>query len=128
MRSSPVKWQKATPELIATFERFVPEGPGVERRKMFGYPCAFVNGQMFMGCHQANDMILRLSESDRAAFLSLDGAHQFEPMPGRPMREYVVAPDWMKENAAEFEKWIGRALAYASGLPPKEKEPRRKRR
>src|SRR5438046_4701621 len=46
LRATAMAWRKSPPELIATFERVVPAG-GAERRLMFGYPAAFVNGKMF---------------------------------------------------------------------------------
>ena len=36
------KWQPSSPELIACFDACLPHAAGVERRQMFGYPCAFV--------------------------------------------------------------------------------------
>ncbi len=43
------KWEKSPQALVQLFDRVLPESPNVERRKMFGYPCAFVNGNMFAG-------------------------------------------------------------------------------
>ena len=40
------KWKKSPPELVATFDAAIAGKPGVERRQMFGYPCAFLNGNM----------------------------------------------------------------------------------
>ncbi len=85
------KWHAAPADLVRVFGEMVRLMPGVEVRKMFGYPCAFFQGQIFAGLHQES-MILRLSEEDRARFLTIEGASQFEPMAGRPMREYVVIP------------------------------------
>jgi hypothetical protein len=31
-------WRTSPPELVDLFERAVPQGRGIERRKMFGYP------------------------------------------------------------------------------------------
>ncbi len=42
-----MKWQKPTPQLIETFDRILPQAPGVDRRKMFGYPSGFVNGTWY---------------------------------------------------------------------------------
>jgi TfoX/Sxy family transcriptional regulator of competence genes len=120
------KWQHAPQELVAIFLEAVKYLPEAETRKMFGYPCAFVNGQMFTGLHQDN-MILRLSEADRAAFRALDGAHPFEPMPGRPMREYSVVPDSMLHNLPELDAWLAKSFKYAKSLPPKEKKAARKK-
>jgi len=116
-----MKWKKAPQQLIDTFNHIAPEGPGIEKRKMFGYPCRFVNRNLFMGLHQEN-MILRLSEQDRKAFLKLKQAHQFEPMPGRIMREYVLVPSWMLENTNQLNEWIKKSLTYVSSLPPKVKK------
>jgi TfoX/Sxy family transcriptional regulator of competence genes len=117
-------WKKSPSELVALFERVrPPEEAGVRHRQMFGYPCCFVNDNLFMGLHQDN-LMLRLSESDRIAFLRLPGAREFEPMPGRPMREYVTMPHAMLNDVAELRSWIQRSLTYASSLQPKAKRPR----
>ena len=109
----------APEELKTTFEKAMLSVPLAEKRKMFGYPCAFINGQMFAGLHQTN-MILRLSAEDRPRFLELEGAQIFEPMPGRPMREYVVIPHAMLNQESELDAWLTKAFNYASSLPPKE--------
>ena len=119
-----MKWKKTSRQLIEIFNDVVPEDKGVDRRKMFGYPCAFKNGNMFMGLHQKN-MFLRLSKEDREAFLQLDQASQFEPMPGRIMREYVVIPFWILKDKEKLKEWIRKSLAYVSSLPPK---PRKKQK
>ena len=97
--------------------------PGAETRKMFGYPAAFYNGQMFAGLFQES-MFLRLGSDDRAAFLALPGSHVFAPMAGRPMREYVVVPEAMLAAPADLAPWLDRALAYAAALPPKPEKAR----
>ncbi len=121
------KWAKAAPQMVELFHEVFPEGTGAEKRQMFGYPCGFVNGNMFMGLHGERSFILRLSPPDREAFLRLDGASRFEPTPGRAMQEYVVAPESMLADQAQLESWIGRALAYGSGLQPKAKKERKTR-
>ena len=108
----------APEELKSTFEKAMLSVPLAEKRKMFGYPCAFTNGQMFAGLHQEN-MILRLSAEDRLRFLELEDAKVFEPMPGRPMREYVVIPESILIKESELDAWLVKAFEYASSLPPK---------
>jgi hypothetical protein len=44
-----VAWKKSPPALVERFEAIVPALSGAERRKMFGYPAAFVGGNMFAG-------------------------------------------------------------------------------
>jgi TfoX/Sxy family transcriptional regulator of competence genes len=111
------KWRPAPPALIEQFSAAVGALPDVDTRKMFGYPAAFVHGNMFAGLFQ-DSVILRLSPDDRGA---LRGATQFEPMPGRPMREYVVAPAAVVDSAAQLRAWLGRARSFAAMLPPKAK-------
>jgi TfoX/Sxy family transcriptional regulator of competence genes len=115
-----MKFEKADPEVVNFFDTIAP-GPevGVEKRKMFGYPCRFVNGNMFAGLHN-NNMILRLPEKDRADFVKL-GGRPFEPMPGRIMKEYVVVPKELFRSR-RLKAWIERSLTYASSLPPKRKK------
>jgi hypothetical protein len=116
-----VAWRKAPAELIATFEAVLPDDPRVEPRQMFGCPCAFAGGNMFMGLHQEN-MALRLAEGDRERYLALPGAAIFEPMPGRSMREYVVATPELLADRAALKRWVARAFAYAASLPVKAKK------
>ncbi|MCI4360833.1 MAG: TfoX/Sxy family protein, partial [Thermoplasmata archaeon] len=87
-----MKLPAADPGAVARFEQLCPTGPGISVRPMFGQPAAFVTGRMFFGVF-GGDVFVRLSEEDRKTGLLLPGARPFEPMPGRPMREYVVLPE-----------------------------------
>ncbi len=122
-----MKWAKPSPEIIKAFDQRLPKVSGVEKRQMFGYPAGFINGTWFMGCFQENDIVLRLSDKDREEFLKLEQARQFEPMPGRAMREFVVIPSWLMSNPEQMMMWIYRALEYAAQLPPKTKKSKRSR-
>ena len=113
-----MKWRKAPEALVRKFAAIVPPDPRVEQRKMFGYPAAFVAGNLFMGLYQ-DALILRLSDEDRRAFLTVKGASIFEPMPGRAMREYVVVPPPMIARARALTEWIRRSFDYAASIPPK---------
>ena len=115
---------KPAPEWIkAFFAETLGDFPMAEQRKMFGYPCAFINGQMFVGVF-ADRLMMRLPEEERAKFLKLPGAKLFEPMAGRPMKEYVEVPDEVLKSAA-LKKWLKKSLAYAQSLPPKVKKKQR---
>ncbi len=119
------KFEPAPEELVHTFEGAMKDFPMATQRKMFGYPAAFVNGNMFTGLFQ-DAMFLRLSDEDRAAFRSEFGARLFEPMPGRPMRGYVVVPRYVLHSPRLLALWIGKGMAYAQTLPPKAKRQRKK--
>jgi len=115
-----MKMKKAPPALVALFAEVAP-GPPAQRRTMFGYPCSFLNGNLFIGLH-SDGMILRLPEALRAELLHDRGAKIFEPMPGRPMREYVIVPKSMLEDRKTLAKWIERSRTFAASLKPKAKK------
>ncbi|WP_455369938.1 TfoX/Sxy family protein [[Eubacterium] cellulosolvens] len=116
-----MKWEKSSQKLTEIFESLIPKSSKIEYRKMFGYPCCFINGNMFMGLHQEN-IFLRLSEKDKKNFLNLNNAFQFEPMPGRVMKEYVIVPSSLLKSKSSLKKWISKSLTYAKQLPAKKKK------
>ena len=118
-------FSKAPPELVALFEQVVAGLPMAETRRMFGYPAAFANGQMFVSLFGDN-MILRLPEPERIAFIQKQHTQLFEPMPGRPMKEYVVVPPALLKAGRPLDEWLGKAAAYAQSLPPKPAKAKRK--
>lgn len=109
-------WRKSPPALIAAFDAALPTDARVERRKMFGYPAAFVNGNLFCGLHQ-EDVIVRLSEPQRKA-LEKAGGRKWSPTPGRVMREYMLLPDGASGDARRLSNWLGKSFAFAAALPP----------
>jgi TfoX/Sxy family transcriptional regulator of competence genes len=110
-------WKKSPPQLIEAFDAALPADPRVERRQMFGYPCAFVGGNMFTGLHEDN-LVVRLSPEARAELLAKRGAAPFQPM-GRVMREYVLVPKAMTVRKQELAAWLAEAFRFASSLPSK---------
>ncbi len=118
-------WQKSKPALVEAFYEALPGDAAVERRKMFGYPCAFVGGNMFTGLHQQN-LVVRLPETKREKLLATAGASRFEPMQGRVMREYVVVPKSMLADRTTLRRWIREAFRYAASLPAKTKPSKHK--
>jgi len=115
------KWKPAPTEAVVAFEAATSGLVGAEPRKMFGYSCVFAKGNMFAGLHEAG-MVLRLPDKQRAEFLRLKDARQFEPMPGRVMREYVVVPVGLLNAPEKLRAWVERSLGYVSSLPAKPKK------
>ena len=64
-------------------------------------------------------MIVRLAEPSREKLLKTAGARIFEPMPGRPMREYVILPVSVIQHQEKLRFWVARALEYGLTLKPK---------
>jgi hypothetical protein len=122
-----MKIRPPAPAMVELFGRLLP-ATGGEGRKMFGCPCAFLGGNMFMGLYE-DRLFLRLAERDRAELLAVEGAEPFAPM-GHPMREYVVVPAaWMEGDAdGELHTFAAKAACYGKSLPPKaRKRPMTKR-
>jgi len=112
------KFTKAPDALVTLFARATSALPGIESRKMFSYPAAFINGNMF-SCLFQSRMILKLSEADRDACAREFGAKPFEPMPGRPMREYIAVPDAVLRSPTLLDSWLRRSYGHAAALPAK---------
>src|SRR6266516_2210726 len=71
----------------------------VELGKMFGMPCVKASGKAVAGYFKG-DMVFKLRDAEaRERALELDGARLFDPMGGRPMKEWVQVP------AAHVDRW-----------------------
>ena len=114
------------PELIDRFGQMLERFPELERRKMFGYPAAFVAaGHMVTGLHGPN-WIVRLGEQEQDLLRAAGGA-DFEPMPGRPMKGFLRLPNDVVVDDEAVASWIGRAATFAATLPPKKPKSKKKR-
>ncbi len=117
-----MNWQKTPAELVELFDASLPDDPAVQRRKMFGYPAAFVSGNMFAAMHQS-DMIVRLPKDQYDELLAIPGAGPFEPMPGRAMTGYAVIPETILGDPRLVRGWLERGFAHAAAMPPKLRKP-----
>ena len=103
------------------FTALVPDNPAVALRPMFGNLAAFVNGNMFCGLF-GEDLFVRVAEADRERLVAEGGA-DFAPMPGRPVKGYVMLPPEWQQRSERSRGWIERALETTSALPAKERKP-----
>ena len=126
-RKKPPRWRRSPPELAQALDAALPDDPRIERRPMFGFPCAFTGGRLFAGLHQA-DILVRLDEADREKLLAEPGARVFEPMKGRPMREYVLVPPALHDDPRALRGWIARALEFTASMPPKKPRASKKKK
>jgi TfoX/Sxy family transcriptional regulator of competence genes len=116
------KFEKSPPELVERFKATLDRhaGPDVTRRQMFGYPCAWINGNMATGLF-ANQWWVRVSEPERDELLAIPGAHPFEVMPGKAMGRNVTMPPSIVDDDAALDTWVDKALTFTRTLPPKTK-------
>ena len=112
---------KADDEAKAYFRSLVPDDPRVEVKPMFGNLAAFVNKNMFLAL-SGEQVAVRLPEADRSKLLQEPGSSVFEPMPGRPMGEYVALPAAWRKDRAKTGRWVKRSHEWAAQLPPKKKK------
>jgi len=89
--------------------------PHVARAKMFGMPSVKVNGNAFLGYFEG-DLICKLTGGERDAALKLKGAKLFDPMGGRPMKEWVQIP---AAHATKWKKFADAAQKFVETLPKK---------
>jgi hypothetical protein len=76
--------------------------------KMFGMPCLKNNGKAFAGYFNSA-MIFKLTAPEHGEALALPDARLFDPMGGRPMKEWVEVP---VEHAARWPELARAALRY----------------
>lgn len=80
--------------------------------KMFGMPCLKnSNGKAFAG-YTDGGMVFKLAGTSHAEALALTGARLFDPMGGRPMKEWVVIP---AEHSTRWIEFARDALDYVGG-------------
>lgn len=122
---SQLKWEKMSQETAGRLASIV-QPFACQKKPMFGHEVYWVNGNMFAGVFQ-DSIFFRLSPEDRAEFLGKFGdAKQFEPMAGRPMKDYVVVPESVLVDKGLVNTWMERSYAFTKSLPEKKAKARKK--
>jgi hypothetical protein len=111
-------FEKAPPALVERFGAVAARHPEAQQKKMFGYPALFVGGNLATGLF-ADRWMIRLPDVDRADLLTLPGAGDFEPMPGKPMKGYAVLPADVVDDDQALDAWLAKSIAYVRTLPAK---------
>src|SRR5207248_7994973 len=96
-----MKFTKPPAELVERFNAALPAHPDLTPKKMFGYPASFVKGNFFTGLHNDN-VVIRLPDEVKAGLTELKGAPQFDPMGGRPMKQWWVLPKSVTGDGAKL--------------------------
>jgi TfoX/Sxy family transcriptional regulator of competence genes len=113
-------FEKSPAALVERFNTVLERHPDVQRRQMFGYPAAFIGGNMVTSLFN-DHWVIRLPDADREELLAIDGAGPFAPMPDRPMKGYAIVPSSIVADDAALDVWLERAFAHGRSLPPKKK-------
>lgn len=90
--------------LDALAEGLSDNGIAFERSQMFGSPGLRLpgKGKFFLTLVDGDELIFKLEGGAHATALGLDGAHLFEPMAGRPMKQWVQVPPAHRGRYLEF--------------------------
>ena len=110
-------FSKSPPELVDRFAAVMDRYPDAVRKKMFGYPAAFVGGNMATGLF-ADQWVVRLPDDEIEPARAV-GAELLEVMPGKTMKAFVVIPATDVEDDAALRGWVERGLAHAASMPAK---------
>lgn len=107
---------KATDAALADVRAIVADlSPGlpVVAASMFGMPSVrYSAGKAFIGT-TGDQLIFKLSGTALDDALALEGAALFDPMHGRPMRQWVVVPSEHRDRYLD----LGREAALTDGPP-----------
>ena len=123
-----MKFRKADPADVARFGAALPAHPALQRRTMFGYPAAFVNGNYFAGLYE-DRFVVRLPDALRDRFTELAEGEPFDPMRrGEPIKDWWVIPPGISDSEERLGAFLTDALTEVAKLPPKAAKPRRSRR
>lgn len=109
---------------VAAYEAALPDDPRVERKMMFGSPCAFVNRQMFFGTFEQT-LVARIGPERVLAVGEEAGMQVFTPSPGKQWNDYVQME--LTVDPARVADLASEALLWAVALPKKVKRPKKKR-
>jgi hypothetical protein len=113
-----MKMVKSPPDLVERFDAVLARYPDVGRKQMFGYPAAFVGGNLATSLF-ADHWVVRLAPLDLDALMKLEGSGELEVMPGRRMNGYGIVPPAIVADDDELGGWLDRAFEYVRTLPPK---------
>lgn len=103
--------------LVERFSAILDGYPDATRKKMFGYPAAFVGGNLATSLFH-DRWVVRLPD-DEAEAAKAAGAESFEPVAGRPMKAFVLIPTADVDDDATIRGWVERGLAHAASMPAK---------
>jgi hypothetical protein len=104
------KMPKACPKTVERFEALA-EGfvaRGAKRSKMFGMPVLKAGDKVFAGTF-GDAMTFKLGPEELEKARTQRGVESFEPMKGRPMKEWVLVP---LAHAKRWQDLAERAFSY----------------
>ena len=120
------EWPKKDAALIERVDGLLSTAP-VRRKNMFGTAAWFLesNDMMFIGAWGEGVMV-RVGGERTTRLIESGEAEPFDPMGGRPMREYVFIDGDRIADDDMLLGWIEQASDFAASLPPKKKRSKKR--
>ncbi len=118
--------EKPTAAAIDAFADAFPDDARATQKKMFGMPAGFINGNMFGGVF-GNGVTMRLAGDRLAEVKALEGVGDFEPMHGRPWKDYAFADATVHGGSSQLRDWMAEALEHTAKMPAKKPKARKKK-
>ncbi|MDE3069249.1 MAG: TfoX/Sxy family protein [Acidobacteriota bacterium] len=106
-------------ELAHRIRELVAAEPEVSERRMFGGLAFLVDGNMAVSASSQGGLLLRCHPDETDVLLGQPHAERFE-MRGRPMDGWLRVRAEGVRSRAQLVRWVGRAVAHARTLPPKQ--------
>ncbi len=92
--------------LEADMHALMSDIPDLRPGMMFGCPVYKVSGKLALGFHERQGVFLKLGQ-ERARQLLADGSVQpFEPMPGRPWKDWVLLTGELEAARPLFDEAV----------------------
>ena len=103
------------------FNQLTSEIPNVAPGKMFGALCVKTPNGKSAAMYWQECIVVKLQGDALKQAMSLDGASLFEPMEGRPMKEWVQIPFSYKKEWKRFAEIAAKEVALLEKKEPKKK-------
>ena len=120
-------WATRDEALIERVDGLLSIAP-VHRKNMFGTSAWFLesNAMMFAGAWGEGVMV-RIGEHHTSSLIKSGEAEPFDPMGGKPMREYVYLNREQIAEHGELLGWLDEESEFSGYLPPKKQRSRKKK-
>lgn len=120
-------WATKDEALIERVDELLAAAP-VRQKIMFGTSAWFLesNDMMFAGAWGESIMV-RVGSERTSELIQSGNAEPFDPMGGKPMREYVLLNADRIAEDDDLISWLDEASQFAGTLPPKQKKSRNKK-
>lgn len=92
---------------------------GVNEKRMFGGVAFMLRGHMCCGI-LGTTLMVRLAPDQAQALLAPPHVRPMD-FTGRPLRGFLYVDAPALRTGAQLKKWVDRAVAHATSLPPKSK-------